>query len=48
VVTVNGLTPAQVYTNNAHYTGSGGDNTTTGTFGSQGATTQPHSARPSY
>ncbi|MEO7932836.1 MAG: FecR family protein [Chthoniobacterales bacterium] len=48
VVTVNGLTPAQVYTNNAHYTGSGGDSTTTGTFGGQGATTQAHSARPSF
>ncbi|MEO7931870.1 MAG: FecR domain-containing protein [Chthoniobacterales bacterium] len=48
VVTVNGLAPAQVYTNNAHYTGSDGDNTTSGTFGGQGATTQPHSTRPSY
>ena len=32
VVTIGGSTPAQVYTNNANYTGFGGNGTTTGTF----------------
>ena len=32
VVTIGGATPAEVYTNNANYTGFGGNGTTTGTF----------------
>jgi hypothetical protein len=46
VVTVNGLAPANVFTNNAQFTGSGGNGATTGTFGGQGAVTQPFSAAP--
>jgi hypothetical protein len=37
VVTIGGSTPAQVYTNNANYTGFGGNGTTTGTFAGTGA-----------
>jgi hypothetical protein len=37
VVTIGGSTPAQVYTNNANYTGFGGNGTTTGTFAGAGA-----------
>ncbi len=37
VVTIGGPTPAQVYTNNANYTGFGGNGTTTGTFAGAGA-----------
>ena len=37
MVTIGGSTPAQVYTNNANYTGSGGNGTTTGTFAGAGA-----------
>jgi hypothetical protein len=39
-VTVLGPAPANVFTNHPNYTGFGGNNTTTGTFGGQGATTQ--------
>ena len=46
VVTVNGLSPANVFTNNPNYTGFGGNGSTTGTFGGLGATTQPLSAGP--
>jgi hypothetical protein len=46
VVTVNGNAPANVFTNNPNYTGSGGNGTSTGTFAGQGATTQPLSAAP--
>jgi hypothetical protein len=48
VVTVNGPAPAQVFTNNPNYTGSGGNASTTGTFAGQGATTQPLSAKPGF
>jgi hypothetical protein len=37
VVTIGGPNPAQVYTNNANYTGFGGNGTTTGTFAGAGA-----------
>ena len=37
VVTIGGPTPADVYTNNANYTGFGGNGTTTGTFAGAGA-----------
>jgi len=46
VVTILGLTPANVFTNNPNYTGSGGNGSTTGTFAGKGATTQPLSAAP--
>lgn len=46
VVTVNGLGPANVFTNNPNYTGFGGNGSTTGTFAGLGATTQPLSAGP--
>jgi hypothetical protein len=37
VVTIGGKTPVDVYTNNANYTGYGGNGTTTGTFAGAGA-----------
>jgi hypothetical protein len=37
VVTIGGPNPADVYTNNANYTGFGGNNSTTGTFAGAGA-----------
>jgi hypothetical protein len=37
VVTIGGSIPADVYTNNANYTGFGGNGTTTGTFAGAGA-----------
>jgi hypothetical protein len=37
VVTIGGSNPAHVYTNNANYTGFGGNGTTTGTFAGAGA-----------
>src|SRR5437588_8411469 len=37
VVTIGGPNPADVYTNNANYTGFGGNGTTTGTFAGAGA-----------
>lgn len=37
VVTIGGVTPAEVYTTNANYTGFGGNGTTTGTFAGAGA-----------
>src|SRR5207302_3787410 len=37
VVTIGGPNAAQVYTNNANYTGFGGNGTTTGTFAGSGA-----------
>jgi hypothetical protein len=47
-VTVLGTGPANVFTNHPNYTGFGGNGTTTGTFGGQGATTNPLSAAPGY
>ena len=47
-VTVGGTAPANVYTDNANYTGSGGNGSTTGTFGGKGATTQVFSGRPAF
>jgi hypothetical protein len=48
VVTIMGPAPASVFTNNANYTGSGGNGSTTGAFGGQGATTAPLSGGPGY
>jgi hypothetical protein len=48
VVTINGPSAASVYTNNANYTGSGGNGSKSGTFGGKGATTQPFANRPAY
>ena len=48
VVTIGGPNPAQVYTNNPNYTGSGGNGTSTGHFAGAGATTQPKSEAPGY
>jgi hypothetical protein len=48
VVTIGGPTPAQVYTNNANYTGFGGNNSSTGTFAGAGATTQARADAPGY
>jgi hypothetical protein len=45
-VNVSGSGPANVFTNNPNYTGSGGNGSTTGRFGGAGAITQPFSARP--
>src|SRR5947199_1131872 len=48
VVTINGPA-AQVYTNNANYTGSGGNGTTTGTFAGAGANNpQPLASAPPF
>jgi len=48
VVTINGPAPADVFTNNPNYTGFGGNASTTGTFGGQGANTHPLSQAPGY
>ena len=45
-VTVLGPAPANVFTNNPNYTGFGGNGTTSGTWGGQGATTSPLIAAP--
>jgi hypothetical protein len=37
-----------VFTNNANYTGFGGNNSSTGTFAGAGATTQPRAAAPGF
>jgi hypothetical protein len=47
-VTIGGVNPASVFTNHAHYTGFGGDNTTTGTFAGAGATTSALAGAPHY
>jgi len=41
IVTINGTAPADVFTNHPNYTGFGGNGSTTGTFGGQGAVTHP-------
>ncbi len=46
IVTIGGPAPASVFTNHPNYSGSGGNNSTTGTFGGKGATTRPLSASP--
>lgn len=46
IVTISGPAPASVFTNNPNYSGSGGNGSTTGTFGGSGATTSPLSAGP--
>ncbi len=46
VVNVQGPAAASVFTNNPNYSGSGGNGTTSGTFGGNGATTAPLSAGP--
>jgi len=49
VVTIGGSNPADVYTNNANYTGFGGNETTTGTFAGTGANNpQPLSSAPPF
>ena len=48
VVTINGPSAANVHTDNANYTGSGGNGSKSGTFGGKGATTQPFLNRPAY
>ena len=48
IVTILGPTAADVFTNNARYTGFGGDNSTTGTFAGKGAVTHPLSGAPGY
>jgi hypothetical protein len=48
VVTINGLAPANVFTNHPNYTGFGGNGSTTGTFAGQGATTAPLSGAPGF
>ena len=48
VVTVLGTNPASVFTNQADYSGFGGNNSTAGTFGGSGATTQPLGSAPGY
>ena len=49
VVTIGGGTsPASVFTNIANYTGSGGNGSTTGMFGGNGATTSPLSSAPPF
>jgi hypothetical protein len=49
VVTIGGSIPADVYTNNANYTGFGGNGTTTGTFAGAGANNpQPLSSAPPF
>lgn len=47
-VTIGGSAPANVYTSNPNYTGSGGNGSKTGTFGGQGAVTQPLGNRPAF
>lgn len=48
-VLVNVLGPAAtVFTNNANYTGSGGNGSTTGQFTGSGASTQPFANRPAF
>jgi hypothetical protein len=49
VVTIGGKDPADVYTNNANYTGFGGNGSTTGTFAGAGANRpQPLSKAPPF
>jgi hypothetical protein len=49
VVTIGGPNPADVYTNNANYTGFGGNKSTTGTFAGAGANDpQPLSKAPPF
>lgn len=48
IVTINGPTSADVFTNHPNYTGSGGNGSTSGTFGGQGASTHPLSGPPGY
>lgn len=48
VVTINGPSAAKVHTNNANYTGSGGNGSKSGTFGGKGASTHSFDSRPGY
>jgi hypothetical protein len=49
VVTINGSSPANVFANVPNYSGrSGGNNSTTGTFAGNGATTQPLGGQPPF
>ena len=48
IVTVGGPAPANVFTNNPNYTGSGGNGTSSGAFGGQGAITKPFIQKPAF
>jgi hypothetical protein len=49
IVTIDGKTRASVFTNNANYTGFGGNGSRTGTFGGVGAKNPlPLSQRPAF
>ncbi|HYR59519.1 MAG TPA: hypothetical protein VEO95_12850, partial [Chthoniobacteraceae bacterium] len=48
VVTIGGNSAASVFTNNANYSGSGGNNSTSGTFAGKGANTQPFIGKPGF
>ena len=48
VVTVNGPTAANVFTNQPNYSGSGGNASTSGVFAGKGANTQPLSSAPGF
>ncbi len=48
VVNIGGTAPANVYTNSPNYTGSGGNGTSSGTFGGQGAITKPFVQKPAF
>ena len=47
-VTVGGSRAANVFTDNANYSGSGGNASTTGKFGGAGATTKPFAQTPAF
>ena len=48
VVTIGGASPASVFTNQANYTGSGGNGSTSGVFGGLGASTKPLKDAPKF
>jgi hypothetical protein len=47
-VTIGGANPARVFADNANFTGSGGNGSTTGKFGGAGANTSAFGSRPAY
>jgi len=47
-VTIGGSQPAAVFTDVPNYTGSGGNGSSTGSFGGKGATTKPFGSRPAF
>jgi hypothetical protein len=48
IVTIIGTAPVNVFTNHPNYTGFGGNGSTTGTFGGQGAVTHPLHGGPGF